>query len=126
MLIEQTINKKEIVVDKGIIVVESKYGDGYMWNDVYFKYDKEIFPIGTYCTYDFGFTNGWMEYNSDTIALMSEYGFSHEKVVIALFDIKTRLFIDGRYVDLLQYYNKQFNGVKSVTRKLSKGLKTRV
>lgn len=112
MVVEYVWRNREISVSEcESILIKSKEQNGYEWDEVFFKSEEGILFIGTYPTYDYGMSYGWMDYNSETIALLKRYmpGNDVDGIRInALFDIKNRLLIEGSEEYLFKYYNQQF------------------
>lgn len=97
------------------ILLEEKGEDGYRWVEVTFKSKKEQIFIGSYSTYSYGLSRGWMKHNTHTIAIAKEYipSYCVDGVIVeTIFDINTKLFIEGNQADLLDYYNQQFGDKK--------------
>lgn len=95
------------------LLLEKMEEEGYSWVEVTFKDNSgHSYMVGSYYTYDYGISRGWMKYNTETIAIAKEYiptDSSEDIQIETLFDIKTKLFIEGSKEDLLEYYNQQFS-----------------
>lgn len=92
--------------NKDSIIIE----EGYQWNEVTYKSEKSKYLIGAYSIYNYSSSREWMEYNSETIALMRicSYGYElSDPEVIKIFDIKSKEFITGTNEELYAYYEEK-------------------
>lgn len=108
------------ISDTEFIKVETKHrkGDGFYFNDISFQSPDGTTYIGTHQTLS---DYEWMSYNLDIIAIVKGHIYfdgSHEPEIthiVALFDIKARLIIEGSQEDLMEYYNQHLKNEKQNT-----------
>lgn len=100
--------------NKDSIILEEYYEEGYQWNEVTYKSKNNKYLIGAYSIYNYSNSREWMEYNSETIALMRIYNYGYElsdPEVIKIFDIETKEFITGTNEELYAYYEEKIKGI---------------
>ncbi len=123
MSVEHIKRKKTIPVnDKEYIELVSKAEDGYDWDEVYLKSDKEKHFVGSYYTYNYSSSREWMEYNDSYIALIKQYTYGYEvsnPIIKELFDIKTKAHIKGTDEEL-DYIYKLSNNLEEKDKSLKK------
>lgn len=118
MSVEHSKGIKEIRInDRESIIIESKWQEVYEWDEVSYKSGEDVIFIGSYYTYDMHLSRGWLKYNNETIAIAKEYipTYCVDGIQVdVIFDIKSRLFVEGNKEDLLEYYTQQFGSEKQV------------
>lgn len=116
MSVEHSREIKEIRInDRESIIIERKMQEVYEWDEVSYKSGEDVIFIGSYYTYDMHFSRGWLKYNNETIAIAKEYvpTYCVDGIQVnVIFDIKTKLFVEGSKEDLLEYYTQQFDNEK--------------
>lgn len=106
MSVEHQQSQKEIKInDKYSLNIESKWEDGYSWDEVNLTDGINCIEVGNYYTAGTPYEREWLEYNDDYVAIIHQNLISGVITIEELIDLQKFEKIKGTPERVKDYYN---------------------